>query len=33
MKRFILKYFPEDLIRTLQAVYWALYLYRYFHQI
>lgn len=33
MKIFILKHFPEDLIRTLQTIYWALRLYRYYHQI
>lgn len=33
MKDFFRKLFPEELIRALQAIYWALYLYRYFHHI
>ncbi|VVQ30710.1 hypothetical protein PS947_02084 [Pseudomonas fluorescens] len=33
MREFIRKFFPEELIRILQTIYWALYLYRYYHQI
>jgi hypothetical protein len=32
MKKFISRYFPEELIRVLQTVYWSLRLLRFFQE-